>query len=496
MIITLYRILTFSFFILIFSSGFSFAQDDENKTWTLEECINYALKNNLSIQRGELDVRDTEIQLTQSKADIYPNLSMGGGYSNRWGRSIDPTTNLFETQRIQSLGVQGNSGITVYGGFQLRNRIKQNRINMEVSSYDLESAENDVMLSVTNAFLNVILDYELLDNAEIQLSTTKAQLETVRKQVRVGALPYSNELDLVAQVESNEVQVINAENNLRISQLRLKQLLLIPASEPFEIDIPEIDVENLAPVSESSDEVFLVAENIMPSVKSADLFVESTELGERIARGGMEPRLSLSADIFTNYSSLANRKRFVADPNGEIQVVPVQIGYVINPLDNTRIPVLRDEEIPEGEFKDSYPISAQLEDNISYSVSLGLSIPIFNGLSSRGNHQRAKIQAERAEIIAEETRQNLRQNVELAYSDAIAASKTYNASIKQVASLEEAFRAAQKSYNLGAINNYDYQVASNNLFRAKSDLLQAKYNYIFTLKVIDFYLGKPLSLDY
>lgn len=490
--------LTGSFIIAcsILSGYQSFAQESNDDIWTLEECIDYALDNNLMVKRGELSVRDAEIMSGQSKADLFPSLNMGGGYSSRWGRSIDPTTNLFSTQRIESFGVQASSSVTLYGGSQQRNTIKRNQLNYEASSFDLEEARNNVMLNVTTAFLNVILNIELYENAKVQLETTKTQLETTKKQVAAGALPISNELDLVAQVESQEVQVINGENNVRISKLRLMQLLMIPGGTPFEIEIPDIDIGNMDPITMNANEVYTEAQAIMPEVRSADLQVEGTNVGVKIARGGLDPRLFLSGDMFTNYSSAANRERFVRDPDGGSSVVEAPIGYFYNPLDPTMtIPVFTETEFPNGEFVDNYPFSTQFKDNWSYSVGLNLQIPIFNGFSSRSNYQRAKIQAEQTKIIAQEIRQSLRQSIEIAYTDALAASKTYNASLKQVTSLEESFRAAEKSYNLGAMNIYDYQVASNNLFRAKSDLLRAKYNYIFTSKVLDFYLGKPLSLE-
>jgi outer membrane protein len=481
----------------ILSSGFqSYSQDNNDEIWTLEECIDYALENNLMVKRGELSVRDAEIQAGQSKADLFPSLNMGGGYSNRWGRSIDPTTNLFSTQRIESFGLQASSSLTLYGGSQQRNIIKRNQLNYEASSYDLEEARNNVMLNVTTAFLNVILNIELLENARVQLETTKTQLETTKKQVAAGALPISNELDLVAQVESQEVQVINGENNVRISKLRLMQLLMIPGGTPFEIVIPDIDIENMDPITMNANDVYSEAQKLMPEVLSADLQVKGGEVGVKIARGGLDPRLFLSGDMFTNYSSAANRERFIRDPNGGTSTVEAPIGYFYNPLDLSQtIPVFTKYDQPNGEMVDSYPFSSQFKDNWSYSMGLNLQISIFNGLTFRSNYQRAKIQAEQTRILAQEIRQNLRQSIEIAYTDALAASQTYNASQKQVASLEESFRAAEKSYNLGAMNIYDYQVASNNLFRAKSDLLRAKYNYIFTSKVLDFYLGKPLSLE-
>jgi outer membrane protein len=360
---------------------------------------------------------------------------------------------------------------------------------MASAGFDLEKVKNDVMLDVTMAFLTVILDIELYENAKLQLEITKAQLETTSKQVQAGALPYSNELDLIAQVESNEVQVINAENEVRIAYLRLKQLLLLPADTPFEIEIPDIGDQTFELEPVTTSHVYETAQTIMPEVKSVDMQVESADMGVKIARGGMDPSLSLGGNMYSNYSSARTDR--VLDGAPTIQTVP--IGYVVVPDPfNVELPVWRDIEVPPSE---EYTIATQFRDNWSYSVSLSLYIPIFNGLQTRSQHQRAKILSEQSKILAQQTRQNLRQIIELAHADAQAASKTYNASLRQVESLEESFRAAEKSYNLGAMNIYDYQVASNNLFRARSDLLQAKYNYIFTTKVLDFYLGKPLSLD-
>jgi outer membrane protein len=277
----------------------------------------------------------------------------------------------------------------------------------------------------------------------------------------------------------------------------LKQLLLLPADTPFDIEVPDIQNIEIEPEPITANSVYQTAQNLMPEIKSADMQVESAEIGVKIARGTLDPVLRLGGSMYSNYSSAADRQRFVADPDGGSVTLPTEIGYVINPIDPAlpTIPVFRDVEFPNGEYVDNYPIGTQLQDNWSYSVNLNLNIPIYNGLQSRSYHQRAKINAEQSKIMAQQTRQNLRQTIELAYTDAQAAAKTYNASIRQVESLTESFRAAEKSYNLGAMNIYDYQVSSNNLFMARSDLLRAKYNYIFTTKVLDFYLGKPLSLD-
>ena len=245
-----------------------FGQDTQVDKWSLEECIEYALDNNLSVKQGEYNVDDSEVQFRQSKGGMYPTANMGGGYTNLWGRSIDPTTNRFTNDRIQSLGLQLSANYTLYGGSQRRNSVKQNRLNMASANFDLEKAKNDVMLNVTLEFLTVVLNIELFENAQLQLEITKSQLETTSKQVAVGALPLSSELDLIAQVESNEVQVINGENNVRIAYLRLKQMLLLPADTPFEIEIPDVDRINTDQEPVTANSVYEEAQKIMPEVKS------------------------------------------------------------------------------------------------------------------------------------------------------------------------------------------------------------------------------------
>ncbi len=480
-------------FLVFLSSGLLKAQDKPDTVWTLQRCIDYALKNNLTIRGGQLAVDDNQVSLTQSKADLLPTLGAGAGFSRYWGRSIDPTTNLFSNQQNSSVGMQGTSNLTLFGGFKKLNTIKRDKAALDASNYDLETDKNDIMLSVTNDFLSVILDVELLENAKVQLNTTQTQLDNTSKQVKAGALPYSNELDLIAQVESNKVQVISAENDLRLAKLQLKQLLLIPFDQAFDVEVPDLANADLVPELLPPGKVYDIAEKNMPQVKSADLNVQGAKYGIKIARGNFDPSLSFNANIYSNFSSAAKLYGIEKDAGGNPVIQTQPIGYFINPLDNvTKIPVLTD--VPVTNVMD-YAFHDQIKNNISKSIGFTLSIPIFNGLAYRANYQHAKIQSERADLQAQQVRLQLRQNIDLAYNSAVAADQTYEASKKQVAYLEESFRATQKSYDLGAKSYIDYQVASNTLFQAKSALLRAKYNLIFTQKVLDFYIGKPIILE-
>jgi outer membrane protein len=471
-------------FVFILTANVGFTQDSVDK-WSLEECVNYALENNLTIKNASLEQQINEANLKQSRLSRIPSLNFDLFNSWRWGRSIDPTSNLFTTDRINTNGLSGSSNVVIYNGNRQVNSIRRDELLAQAGVYDTQKAKNDVRLDVVAAYVQIIFNKELLSIAEQQLATTREQIKRTAKMVEVGSLPRVNLLDLQSQEATNEVDVVNAENNVNLSILQLKQMLLIPASESFDIITPEFDEANYAFVEESSEEVFSTALTTMPEVKSAELQVESAEINEKIAKGANIPVLTLGAQIATNFSS-ANEFR---PTGGDGIIFPDTIGFVNN---NPGQPVITEREIPS--FEEGYSILEQWEDNFWQSAGFNLRIPIFNGYQTRTEQQRSKIRKMQAEVQEQQVRQQLRQTIETAYNDAEAALKVYESAQKQVQALEEQFRTTERSYNLGAVNYVDYQVASYNLFSAKSDLLRGKYDYIFKMKVLDFYLSNELKL--
>jgi outer membrane protein len=461
----------------------------QDSAYSLQECVNLALENNLSIQRSKLDKQTSEIGLAQSKMNRYPSLNLSSSYGSNWGRSIDPTTNSFISQKINSSGLGGNSSVTLFNGFQITNALKQSKVSLEVANADLESSKNNVSLSVITLYLNTIFNKELVGNANFQLNSTTEQLERTKTLVDAGALPITNLLDLQAQQASNEVNLINAENNYNFALLQLKQSLLIPAGDAFEIEVPNIQIENENAVDPDAGQVYKTALENQPQIKSADLRIKESELGYDIAKSGYMPSLTLNGSFRTNYSSFADRARPIF--SGDKIIVPIEIGYLQNtPTDR----VFTDAEFPVIlETDPDFTLPEQFDANLSKSLSINLSIPVFNNWRTRSDVQRSMINQKRAQINAQETRNQLRQTIETSTNDLLAASKSFTASEKQVKALEESFRIIENQYNLGAVNFVDFQVSANNLFIAKSDLVRAKYDYIFKRKVLDFYLGKPLS---
>ncbi|HPH47315.1 MAG TPA: TolC family protein [Chryseolinea sp.] len=457
--------------------------------WSLRQCIEYALENNLTVQRGAYNVETSEVNLRQAKMAMLPSLNASANYGFNWGRSVDPTTNFFTTSEIRSTNPNANSSVTLFNGFRLQNTLKQNARSYEASKEDLAKSKNDVSVNIATLFITVVFNKEQLENAKFQLSSTQKQYERTKKQVDVGALPKSDELNLDAQVATNELTVIQQENALALSLLQLKQALQLPASTPFDVEVPEVKVEDFV-LDQSRDQIYDIAKQTMPEIRSANLKVESAEYAAKAAKGNLYPQLSLQGSIGSRYSSAADGEHFVSD-GGAPTPGTRTIGYV--DVGGTNYDVLTDIMIPSGAYEPTYGYSEQLKDNIFRSAGLSLSIPIFNGLQSRSAYQRSVISYKVATIAAKETENTLRQNVETAYNDALAAAKTYNSSLRQVTAREEAFRMTQQRYEIGAANYVEYQVAENDLFRAKSDLVRAKYDFIFKKKMLDFYQGKQIE---
>ncbi|WP_089355638.1 TolC family protein [Ekhidna lutea] len=462
----------------------SVAFGQEKRVLTLQECIEIAVDNNLNVKRSELNLQTAEVNLMQSQASRYPSLNANGNYGYNWGRGIDPTTNQFIDQRINFNSVGASTNIPVIQGLQVTNSIRQDKLNTQASRKDLEKAENDISLNTANFYLNVIFNKELLDNAQFQLESSQQQLDRTKKLVASGALPLSNELQLESQVATNEVNLINAQNNLDLALLSLKQALLLPPGQEIDVIIPDITIDQAEIENSSIIDLYNQALANMPEIQSAKLRVESSEVGVEVAKGGMYPSLSVSGRMDTRYSDAS--QQFV--PTTDPVTVQVPTDLVTENGDE----IFLQQEIADGNFE-TVSISNQYDNNFSRSLTLNLSIPIFNGFNTRGQIQRSKIAFQQAKINEKEQQNILYQTIESSYRNAVAAAKTYSASQKQVASLEETFRAVENQYNNGAANFTDYQVASNNLFQARTDLSRAKYDFVFKQKVLEFYQGKPLT---
>jgi outer membrane protein len=414
---------------------------------------------------------------------MLPSLNVSGSGGANFGRSIDPTTNLFIDQQINNANANANASLLLFNAFRVMNTIKQSVNDKAAAENDLTKAKNDVILSVITFYTSVIFNQELLQNAQFQLKTTQQQLERTKKLEQAGSVPLGNVLDLEAQNATNELNLIQRENNYNLSLLQLKQSLQLPASTQMEVEIPELSVEDLS-LDQTTEQIYDIAKQNLPEIKAAVFRTESANFALKAARGSLYPRLNLNASAFTNYSSAA--KIF---QNGVVDPSPV-IGYLGN--DQTQVVRSFRPTTIGGEVVEK-PFSNQISDNIAQSVSIGLTIPVFNAFNARANVLRNKVTKEQAFINLTDVENRLRQAIETAHNDATAAAKTFASSSKAVKAREEAFRMTKQRYDAGASNYVDYQVSENNLFQAKSDQVRAKYDLIFKKKVLDFYQGKPID---
>lgn len=418
---------------------------------SLEESVAIGLENNLTLRRSQLELANLETGLIEAYGQRIPTFSTGISSGFRWGRSINPVTNLFETRRIGNVNVSASANLPIYAGGQIRNQIQQTKVNVEIGRLNVEEAENNISLNIINLFVNIAFAKEQLNIAENQLSTVREQLDRTERLVTAGSLPRAELLDLEAQLATTELEVINASNNHRIARLNLSQQLLLPFSDDFDILVPEVSVDGVDLDGSGVENIYSTAASYLPQIKAAELRIASSEYGIRIAKGAFLPSLGVNANVFSNY-------------------------------------------VDQSAFGTADPLLRQFENNLSQAVNMALNIPIFSQFRNRSNLQRARVQMRLSEIQEIEVKNQLRQDIETAYTSAFAAKQSYESNLRRVASLEEAFRMATQRFEVGAINAVDFQVAQNNLFNGQADLITSKYEYVFRVKVLDFYMGNPLTL--
>lgn len=443
---------------LLFSVSFNgICQDSlqNDKVWTLEECINYAKDNSLLIQRALLTRESNKVNYDQSKAALLPSINGSASTSYNFGSRRVANTDLVATQNAQTIDVGLGASWNLFGGFQTQNNIKSSRAYYEASLAEINQTENNLSLNVASAYLDIIFNKELLKAAQLQLQNSQEQIERTEKLVKAGALPESNLLEVKAQVASEELNVTNAENALDIAKLNLQQLLLLPATTDFDIVVPEIIGVDSIPEGMTPSELYKISLTTQPNIKSAELYIKGAHYSELAAKGGRYPRIGLSAGLGSNHY------RFITDSTN----------FMFD------------------EFR------KDINGNFGQNIALQLSIPIFNNWQVRTQIQNSIIERKRAELNSIETKNTLRLNVEQAYTNAKAAGKRLNSARNQVVALKEAFRVNEQRFNLGAINSLDYTLAKNNLNKAESDFIRAKYDYVFRLKIIDFYQNKPLTFS-
>lgn len=460
-------------------------------TYSLEDCIRIALETNPQVKISELQVQTDGNLAAQSRWQRWPSLGFSAGQGFSSGRNIDPYTNVYVQQNVNSNNFQLGSSVVLFNGFQLRNSVIRNDINARVSQKDLEAARNDIMLNVALSYLQIISNEELIEVARRQVDASVLQVERTQKLVEAGTLAESNLLDLKAQLANDELTLVNNQNNLETSKLNLKQLMNMPGSEPINVVKVPVSDPTLQAYEATIQEIFDIAVGNLPQMKAANLRIESARKAVEIARGAGMPSLSLGAGISTAFSSAAPKQRFISDGTGSTTIdVPSATSYVT--YGGVTLPIIQRVTTPNGSIQD-FGYFNQLDGNRNSYLNFSLRIPIFSNFQVRYNVANAKIQQKGIEYQAQQVQLTIRKNVEQAYIDMTNSAKRYSATANQVRALTEAFRVAQVRFDVGAINSTEYNIAKANLDRANGNLVQSKYDYVFRTKILDFYMNKPLS---
>jgi len=427
------------------------------KKWTLEECVDYAHQNNIQIKQIDLMSKSKKANLTQSKAALLPNLNGSASDNFSYGRSIDPYTNDFTENNVQSFNVSLSSYVTLFTGFQKYNTIKQNEYKLASSKEELEEIKNSIALQVATAYLQILFDKDLVEVAKRQLTISKEQENRTKILVNAGSLAKGNLLEIQAQLANEEVNLINNENNLKTSYLNLIQLLDLDTVENFEIDVPEIAEPSSDVIIAKTDTIY--EESIdLPRIKKEELNLQDAEIGLKISKGGIYPTLYLQTSYGSGYSSAATKF-------DSVTTAPIQYNY-----------------------------GDQFNDNRSFSFTIGLNIPIFNNLQVKTRIINSKINVENSKYQLQLAKNNLYKDIQQARNSAYASLAKYKASKKAVEAQKESFSYTQQKFNLGLVNSVDYNTAKNQLTKSESDMIQSKFDFVFRINILNFYRGMPFEL--
>jgi outer membrane protein len=463
---------------------------DQNKpqkiTWTLQECVEYGLENNLLLKQSGLNRELALINAKQARNNVLPTVNASTSYSFNSGLNNDPTTGVLVNSNTRTNNISLNANVPIFNGFQLRNSIRQTYLNYEASLSDLEKTRNDVLLNIVSQYLEIILSDELLEAAKLQLASSKEQAARTQKLFQAGSVAENNVFEINSQIATDEVSIINAQNRRDIAAVNLMQLLDLQNLPDFKVVKPDIKDPDEDVIAFDANNVFDVAQQRMPEIKAADLRAQSALVGVRVSQGALMPQLSLGGNFNTaHFNLLTNR---IVDPGPEVTSIAT-VGFV-NGDQNLPVttPITRRQPVIE-----KYTYLTQLQDNRGIGVGLNLNFPIFNGFSARNSVLRSKINHKNAVLNSEIARNQLRQTIQQSYADAVAAQKRFSAMKKQLESFQLTFRNAEIRFNNGVLNSTDFNVARNNFTRAQLDLIQAKYEYTFKLKVLDFYQGKKIT---
>ncbi len=426
------------------------------ETITIQQAVERMLQNNLNIKQSSLDALTAETYLQQSRADLFPTVNGGLDNSFNFGRSLNPATNQLVTRNFFSGNGSVTTSVDLFGGFAKINQIRQNRILLEAGYSAVEKTKNDLILQVVTSYFQVVFNEDFLKASQEQLVVAQQTLERENALFDAGNKTVADVSQAKAQVATAELNVTNAQNQLTISYLTLSQLMEMRPEAGYKVVAPTVQDIDAAQKSYNVDDVYTSSLSLFPDVKLARLNREAAEKGVAVAKGRLLPTISLGGGIGTRYSY------DLASQNGQFGI---QDAHLFDQINN----------------------------NFFQNIGLSLRIPIFNGLSAKSNVRRAKISYQGYIIQEQLIKNNLNKVIAQAVADLRAADSRYRSTLNTFNAQKDAFTVIEERYNVGLVNSLDYNTARTNRNKAEIDFIQAKYDLLFRSKVIDYYLGKPVT---
>ncbi len=470
-------------YLYLLFSIISFGNLNAQEVWSLQKCVEYAQENNLTIKQSRLLIEQAKLNEQLGKYSRYPSLNASSTFGYQFGRTIDPTTNGFITEGIGGQTLNLDAGLSLYNGGRINKNIKQSKLNREAAEADLLQSANDITLVIATTYLNVLFAKEQLTASKQRLDLTFEQKKQTQKLITAGAIPANDVLDVDAQIARNEQDLVAQENSLAVSLLNLKQLLQLAPDFKLDVEVPNIswdenaDIEALTMAGIYDQAVFT-----QPFIKAGELRLKSAEMQVDIARADLMPSLTLFGGIDSRYSTKSPQ---FSESDFELgSPIPVVINgnagsiQTFGPVQNGEVSYFE-----------------QIGDNLGQSIGLNIRVPIFNNHRAKLAMEQAKINISNTLIQNEQAKQQLKTDIQGAITNAKASRKQMEASSRTVNATKAAYENALKKFELGAINTFELSSAKNQFDNAEVQSIVAKYDYIFKLKVVDFYRGKQITLN-
>ncbi|MCL6274883.1 TolC family protein [Muricauda sp. 2012CJ35-5] len=428
------------------------------KKWTLEECVTFAVENNLTIEQFELDLENAKIDKSDAIGNMLPNLNGTTTISSNTGFSINPTNNLPTNSTAFNVNGNVSSNVTLFDGLRNLRQLNRAKMNAIANQYRLDDLKDDIKLSVANAYLGVISNKEQLRTFRAQYAVTEQDLKRTKELVESGVVPRGDLLEIEATAADQEQQIVNGESLVLISRINLAQLLQITDYENFDVADAEYQIPPSDILNNSAKVIFDKALSFRNDIKFSESNVKLAEEDLKIAKGAYSPTLSAFFQYGTRYSDVTQ----IPDGNG----VP---------------------------FTPNFTDQLWIFDGISYGAQLN--VPIFNGWSTRNNVKRSQISLQKAKLQFEQDKLDLETNIQQAYVDVTTFYKAYEAAEKTLEARRLAYDYAKERFNVGLMNAFDFSQAQSRVDNAEASVIRTKYDYIFRLKILEFYFGIPISLN-